>query len=336
MRAGVIGGGLFGCAAAVELARHGVEVDLFERHGDILLGATRANQGRLHHGYHYPRVGVDMRPHARAFAARFPDAIRRDARHYYAVAAEGSKVTGVEYLDFCRKAGLPFTRHIPSVVIPTAVQECVRVPESYVDVRALRAILSVQLRRGGVKRHLHTAITPDDLDHDWVVQATYGQPSALPLRFEVCETALIRLGRHMERMSFVVMDGPFLSLDPFGVGHMLYDVTHTVHHANVGTEPEIPNHLAPLIDRGVVFTPHTRVEAMLQTARRFLRGMGMPEYLGSMFAVRAVQPDVDATDERPTLVERNGRVITVLSGKICSAVWAAEQVTAAVREAVPA
>jgi hypothetical protein len=334
VRAAVIGGGVFGCAAAVELARHGIEVDLFERHGDILLGATRANQGRLHHGYHYPRAGVDMRRQARTFAARFPDAIRRDVRHYYAVAAEGSKVTGAEYLDFCRKAGLPFARHTPSVVIPPAVQECVRVPESYVDVRALRAILSVQLRRAGVKRHLHTAVTPDDLNHDWVVRATYN--AGRPLRFEVCETALIRLGRHLERLSFVVMDGPFMSLDPHGDGHMLYDVTHSVHHANVGNVPEIPDHLAPLIDRGVVHTPHTRVEAMLQTARRFLRGMGMPEYLGSMFTVRAVLPNVDDTDERPTLVERDGRVITVLSGKICAAVWAAEQVTAAVRQAVPA
>src|SRR5262249_52547420 len=152
--------------------------------------------------------------------------------------------------------------------------------------------------------------------------ATYGQPSARSLRFEVCETALIRLGQHMTKLSFVIMDGPFVSLDPVGDAHMLYDVTHSVHASNIGLAPEIPDHLAPLVDRGVVHTPHTRVEAMLQTARRFLRGMGMPEYRGSMFTVRAVLPDVDSTDERPTLVERDGRIITVLSGKMCSAVWA--------------
>lgn len=337
MKAAVIGAGIFGCLAAVELARAGLEVDLYERHGDILLGASRANQGRLHHGYHYPRVGVDMRPHARRFADRFPDAIRSSTRHYYCVAAEGSAVTGAEYLDFCRRTGLPFHRHTPSVVQAGTVAECVRVPESYVDIRALHGLLSSQMHRTRVRRHLNTAVTPEELGHDWVVQATYGQPWGLPLRYEVCETALIRLGQHMAKLSFVVMDGDFVSLDPTGRGtHMLYDVAHSVHAANVGTEPEIPEHLAPLIDRGVVHTRHTRVDVMLQTLRRFLRGVGMPEYCGSMFTVRAVLPDVDSTDERPTLVERDGRVVWVLSGKICSAVTAAQRVVAAAREAVPA
>jgi len=337
VKAAVIGAGIFGCVTAVELARNGFEVDLYERHGDILLGASRANQGRLHHGYHYPRAGVDMRPNARRFADRFPDAIRHSARQYYCVAAERSRLTGPEYLDFCRRTGLPFQRHTPSVVQAESVAECIRVPESYVDIRALRGLLSSQLHRAGVRRHPHTAVQPEELGHDWVVQATYGQPWSQPLRYEVCETALIRLGQHMTKLGFVVMDGPFVSLDPTSGGlHMLYDVSHSVHASNVGVAPEIPGHLVPLIDKGVVFTEHTRLEAMLQTARRFLRGVGMPEYCGSMFTVRAVLPDVDATDERPTLVQRDGRVITVLSGKICAAVQAADEVLAAVREAVPA
>jgi hypothetical protein len=48
-----------------------------------------------------------------------------------------------------------------------------------------------------------------------------------------------------------------------------------------------------------------------------------------MFSVRAVLPNVDATDERPTLVERDGNVVSILSGKICTAVTAARQVAEA-------
>jgi len=51
----VLGAGIYGCMAALELAAAGFSVDLFERRQDILLGATQANQGRLHLGYHYPR-----------------------------------------------------------------------------------------------------------------------------------------------------------------------------------------------------------------------------------------------------------------------------------------
>jgi hypothetical protein len=38
-----------------------------------------------------------------------------------------------------------------------------------------------------------------------------------------------------------------------------------------------------------------------------------------------VLPDVDATDERPTLVERDGNHISILSGKMNMAVWAARR-----------
>lgn len=337
MRVAVIGAGIFGCVTALELAHAGHQVDLYERHSDILHGASRANQGRLHHGYHYPRAGVDMRPDAREFAARFPSVIRQNDLHYYCVASDGSKLTGADYVDFCRHAGLPFNRQTPAAVRRDAVDECVWVPEAYVDVSALRTLLREELLRAGVTGHLRTEVEPADLNHDWVVQATYGRGWSKPLQFEVCETALLHLGRDLADTGFVVMDGEFISLDPTVRDlHMLYDVAHSVHHANVGTSPEIPDHLAPLIDRGIVRTEHTKVGAMLDTARRFLRGVESPEYVGSMFTVRAVLPDVDSTDARPTLVQQDGRVISVLSGKICSAVTTAERVLALVREAVPA
>src|SRR5690348_15100166 len=102
LRTAVIGGGVFGATAALELARAGVRVDLFERHADLVLGTTRANQGRLHHGYHYPRSPIaDMREHANRFEALFPEAVITKNQHYYCVARERSHVTGSQYIDFC-------------------------------------------------------------------------------------------------------------------------------------------------------------------------------------------------------------------------------------------
>jgi hypothetical protein len=105
-----------------------------------------------------------------------------------------------------------------------------------------------------------------------------------------------------------------------------------VHAANVGDVPEIPDHLADLLGRwGPVRTPVSRVNAMLDSASRHLgmlgrNGRGVTIYHGSWFSIRAVLPDVDATDERPTLVERDGDVVSILSGKICTAVTAARAV----------
>jgi hypothetical protein len=114
---------------------------------------------------------------------------------------------------------------------------------------------------------------------------------------------------------------------------MLYDVANTVHASNVGYAPRVPDEFVELLaSLGPVRTPLTHLPLMLANAGRHLRGMnphgqGVVIYHGSLFSVRAVLPDVDDTDERPTLVERDGNVVSVLSGKICTAVNAARQVT---------
>jgi FAD dependent oxidoreductase len=336
VRVAVVGGGIFGCTAAVELARNGAQVDLYERHGEILSGTTGRIQARLHRGYHYPRspeTAAALRTAAHEFASRFHPAVRTYAHHY--VIARDSKVSAEGYLAFCDRMALSY-----EVVEPVQVhgaQVCVRVPESLVDVGVLRRLLRAELSRAGVNLHLGQRVEP--VGYDLTVRATYGQPWSRPLRYEVCETALVEVSRY-EGQSFVVLDGDHASLDPYGRVHMLYDVANSVHHAGVGYEPQIPDEYVDLLNGGgPIRTPLSRHEAMLETASTHLRGLGprgqgIAIYHGSWFSVRAVLPDVDGTDERPTLVERDGDVVSVLGGKLGTALTAAR----AVREAalVPA
>jgi hypothetical protein len=339
VKAAVVGGGAYGCTIAVELARAGHRVDLYERYRGLLAGATRGNQGRLHAGYHYPRspaTAAASQADSVAFAERFPAAIDRSARHCYAVAKAGSLTGARDYLAFCGRLG---GRHVVAdEPLLQGVSVCVRVPEAFIDVGRLRGLLAAQLRAAGAAVHLGEWVLPAVLDADLVVMATYGQGWPEPLRWEVCEVALVELGGHYAGRSFVVMDGPFTSLDPVpGTGlHALYDVRASVHAANVGREPVIPGHLAPLLDRGPVWTPHSRREEMLATARRFFCRLGMPTPAGSLYTVRAVLPDVDATDARPTLFRQDGRVVHVLAGKIDGAVTAAGRVVALAGELVAA
>ena len=328
VRAAVIGGGVFGCTVAVDLARAGAKVDLYEARGDILDGATARCQARLHRGYHYPRSDATATAARDGFAefwTRYPAAIRTTAHHY--VLAPGSKVTPAEYLAFCDRLDLPYefadAKHVHSSDL------VVRVPEAFVDVDMLRRLARRDLARTGVAVHVNQRVDPDELDHDLIVMATYGQPWSKPLRYEVCEVALLELGRY-DNESYVVIDGDYVSLDPHRRLHALYDVAHSVHA--VSAQPDFPEYADLLSRTGPVRTPVSRVDEMRESASRFLwglepRGQGVSIYHGSLFAVRAVLPDVDATDERPTLVERDGRVVSILSGKICTAVTAARTVT---------
>jgi hypothetical protein len=340
MRVAVVGGGLFGCTAAVALARAGHAVTLIERHTEILHGATRANCGRLHRGYHYPRSEATARATmvaADQFAAAFPSAVYGGARHHYLIAS-GGLTSGEQYLAFLGRLGLPYQIVSPPLAHRGAVDAVIRAPELLVHPGRLRSALREQLRNARVQLQFGTGGGPDMAGYDLTVLATYGAHTTRSLQWEVTEVALVRLGQQYAGHSYVVLDGPYCCLDPLpGTDmHLLYDVEHSVHHRNVGLAPEVPEHLVPLLDRGRLYTNHTRVAAMEQTARGFLAGIGMPEYCGSLFTVRAVLPNVDGTDERPTLVERDGDTISILSGKLDTALVAAGHVVDAAERAVVA
>ena len=53
MSVAVLGGGLQGCCAALELAIRGTRVTLYERNSTLLAGAATANEGKIHLGYTY-------------------------------------------------------------------------------------------------------------------------------------------------------------------------------------------------------------------------------------------------------------------------------------------
>jgi len=53
MRVAVLGGGFQGCCTAVELARRGARVTLYDRNSILLAGAATASEGKIHLGYTY-------------------------------------------------------------------------------------------------------------------------------------------------------------------------------------------------------------------------------------------------------------------------------------------
>lgn len=69
MRIAVIGGGLQGCAVALELSHRGLPVDLYERAPQLLQGASRHSEGKIHLGYVYAADETMRTPHLMASGA---------------------------------------------------------------------------------------------------------------------------------------------------------------------------------------------------------------------------------------------------------------------------
>lgn len=341
----VIGGGIFGCTAALELSRAGFKVTLYEARGDIMQAASGINQYRMHRGYHYPRSPETILSCLSAtplFEAEYRDAIISHLSHYYAIAKEGSKVSGKEYLATLDSHSLPYTIETPSHINPEMVDVVVCADENLYDPAKLREILRERLRKQDVKLILNTHVDVDDLDQfDFVVVATYVHLNTTfknrtdahrDYQYEVCEKIVVEIPDSLKGISTVIMDGPFMCFDPLGdtgyavMGH----VEHAIHNRTVGRLADIPEELKEHLDNGIVKNPTTtNFKKFIEESVKYMPALKDARHVGSMYTIRTVLPKVDHTDERPTIVSAiDNRIFTIYSGKIGNSVKAARDVAA--------
>jgi FAD dependent oxidoreductase len=340
-RVAVIGAGIFGSTAAFHAARQGHEVHLFEKKNQVLQAASRINQYRLHSGYHYPRspeTAESCRHAESSFRSEYGDAIIRHARHLYGIAKNRSKVSLVEFLSFCRAYGLPYDRvEVPRLINPD-VADVVEVAEASFDFDVIFSLVNAKLRQSGVIVHLGARFNGDMAKNfDNIILASYSCNNELlaelglgeeEYQYEVCEKPVVTLPRSFGDTDIVIIDGPFMSVGPMGRtgAYVLGHVEHAIHHSNIGPRPEIPASIRPYLNKGIVeHPPSTRVEDFIKSGSAFIPALRLAAHAGSMYTIRAVLPYRDATDERPTLVERVGtNIVKIFSGKISTCVEAAQ------------
>ncbi len=346
----VVGGGIFGAAAAIEIATLNVDVTIFEREHDLLQAASGINQYRLHRGYHYPRsteTALSSKEAEPEFASRFSPAIVQGAEHYYSIAAENSKVSPEQYIKFCQETNL-YHQEVELPLVSPKVAVTVRAEEYLFDPGTLRQLVHNELDNAGVKIKLQTNATKSILNKfDFVVIATYASSNELvsqlelpvqEYQYEVCEKPIVRMPKSFGRVSIVVMDGPFMCIDPYGHSDLfvLGNVVHAIHSVNDGHEPQVSPTIAPMLNRGIITNPSvSNFNHFIESGQAFIPALAEAEFVGSMFTVRTVLPRRDLTDERPTEVAQlSPSVIRLFSGKIGTSIHAAKSAAAIVRQQI--
>lgn len=100
----VIGGGIFGCYAALYLAGKGARVALLEKEAHLFQKASLVNQARLHGGYHYPRslaTAALSDEHKERFTAEHRRFVNFSFEKYYAIDRFGSFTDPSQFERFC-------------------------------------------------------------------------------------------------------------------------------------------------------------------------------------------------------------------------------------------
>jgi len=341
MKIAVVGGGIFGVTAAFTLSKqHNVE--LFEKNNDILQAASGSNQYRVHRGYHYPRskdTVLGIINSENSFKETFSESIIKNFDHYYCIAKENSLTNAQEFKDFCNEFKLEFEESNLSFMNQDSISLSVKVKESVYDPEKLRKICWEKLEETNVNVHLNSEFTDELFEkYDKIVLCTYSQSNELikkfpklqhEYQFELCEKPVVKLPKSFQNKSVVIMDGPFMCVDPLSNTeyHLLCNVVHEIHQSNVGKYPITDKKFTGMLNHGIVKNPkYTNFQQFLDSAVNFIPEIKEAKHIGSMFTIRAVPPRVEDTDARPTLVEViNNKIISIFSGKITTCVEAAYQ-----------
>jgi FAD dependent oxidoreductase len=348
-RIAVIGAGIFGSTIAIRLAKNGFDIDLFETENDVLQAASGINQYRLHRGYHYPRskeTALSSKQSYRLFCEEYAEAVTDKNNHFYCIAKERSRVSGKEFLEFCKSCDLEYEESDLPHVNREVIDVVIAGREFLIDPMKLRSIVKQRVDDNKVRLFLGRTFTAEDIGgYDLVINCAYSNLNFIledyadakrHYQFELCEKPILRLSDNFKGISLVILDGPFMCIDPYADTdlHVMGNVVHAIHTTNTGIFPAIPDDFKPLMNRGVVKHPRiTNIEKFIETASHFMPDIKKAEHIGSMFTVRTVLPNVDHTDERPTLVYRvNDTIINVFSGKIGNCVQAALDVEVMIME----
>jgi glycine/D-amino acid oxidase-like deaminating enzyme len=335
--AAVVGGGFFGCMAALHLRRRHLRVVLLEESGVLLGRASYHNQARVHNGYHYPRsltTALRSRLNFPRFVADFESCVERGFDAYYAVARLYSKVTAGQFRNFFRRVGAPVAPAPPAVrrlFNPDLVEDVFRVTEYAFDAMRLRELLRRWLDEAGVEVHTSTealqvrpgpagrlllAVRAPAGQEEWVARevlnCTYAHTNRLlagsglplvPLKQEWTEMALVEVPEPLRHLGITLMCGPFFSVMPFpprGL-HSLSHVRYTPHDA----WQEGPGGYRRADEEAACRGRASHFEWMVRDAARYVPALGHCRHVDSLWEVKTVLPRNEVDDGRPILFRRD-------------------------------
>lgn len=348
----VIGCGIFGSMVAMRLAENGFNVTIYERNNECLAGASFNNQNRLHLGFHYPRDLKTAKQCIKGFDRflnKFPECIVSNFPNAYFVSEKDSLTSEDAYIDFCNSLNI-YSKPIRNTDVPIEVKNVAKgilCNEVVYDSNILRSSILEKINISSICLETKSTIKKikkigtkyilnenDKKPFDVVVNCSYSDINRLTeqlgyeidsVQYEYTFIPIVKLNR--ERIGVTIMDGPFMTLLPFGKTNnfLLYHVEHSViarENAKKMNLSWLDSDKSPLskIDLKKHF------EQMKKSCEYFIPELSNAKMVGVLQGPRMVKSKSEKNDERPSIVNSYGNYFTVFSGKIDHSMWVADDV----------
>ncbi len=337
----VVGAGIYGCHIALKMSEKGFKVDLIEKESDIMQVTTNISL-RAHTGYFYarsPETLLSCKKNSEIFRKEYPGALFDHDKHYYIIAKKGSKITGKEYLETLDKYGLPYKKTKTPLIKKEFVDVAVEVEELSYDPNILREEVRKKLKKSKVNLLLNTnlndiSFTEYDLKiicgyaHNNDIAKTLTGKPVQEYEYRFCEKVIVKLPKEFYKKNFVIMDGPFFQIDPYGKSEEYFALSHfqySIHSRHEGNFFEIDKKKLNLLNKGIVKNPKiTNGKEIIREIAKYIPGVKKAKIVGSVYAIKVVSPN-ESSDNRQIIMKNIEKdVVSILSGKVSGCVEAAD------------
>jgi hypothetical protein len=336
----VIGGGWYGCHIASSFRALGLNVTVFEQHDRLLHLASGNNQFRLHLGFHYPRhygTRVQSRDGFSRFVERYPELSRPVAENIYAVPRGESLIDFLTYKLIMTSSGIEFTELPAPPPMLANVEGCLQTAERVVLLDKARRYFSDRLGPFVVLNHRiesieerGNAVYVDGRRFDFVIDATWGHLTKPPINLYYEPTLLLYYEANGPFPAITMVDGPLGSIYPTEDPSLF--TLSTVRHTPLGRFESGAEARAVLaaVDRDLVAA---KMKTMEDQMIAYVPGFrDVFRFVGPQLSIKT--KPTGSFDDRSCYVFKEGRVFSVMSGKIDTIFFAAERILSAI-ESMP-
>ena len=343
----VIGGGFFGSSIAIELKEKfgNYNIDLFEKKDDLLKGTSGKNQFRLHKGYHYPRskdTYLECKISNGSFINNFKDCFL-NSNNFYSISKYKSKINFNQYLEYLNRVNLRhkiIKKH--KLINEEMSQGIISVNEKIIDISKARNVLKNKISSLGINTYLNHNVNLNKKfisNYDLVILSTYDNNNYLKKKinidtekyyYQLVEKIIIKSPSIFKRFSCVILDGDFMSLDPYNekmnyhiCGHVKKSVikssnTNNIFKITKNDQKKLEEYLIDLKNNSLFGN-------FKKDFNKYFNHFDTSQYHKSFFVVRCTKKN--RNDERVTSIDINGKIISVHSGKWINCIETAKNIS---------
>ena len=233
----IVGGGFYGCYIAKKIKENfkNINIEIYEKNRDLITGAGKNNQYRLHLGFHYPRSFETIKQTqegSKIFINEFKSFISKPKKNIYLIHKK-SLINFTSYKNTFKKLKIHFKemnlKNINFLKNSRNYQGAINTKEQVILLDKLIPSLKKIVKKNcniNYKNEIKkiNSKTGEIFDQrnkikkfDYIINTTYTNPNLglkkkYKIKYEIA--GMVKIKNTLKNTAVTIMDGPFISLYP--------------------------------------------------------------------------------------------------------------------------